>query len=60
MFYTLKQLTRKLKRSEGFLKLCFDRFSIKHYRLKNTRQFVYDVPNAKLELIKEFSETRKK
>lgn len=55
MFYTMEQLKRKLKRSQPFVSMCIDRFSIKQTRLKTTRELVYDIPSEKMKEIIEFS-----
>lgn len=60
MFYSIKKLTIKLKRSAGFIKLCIDRFGIKQTRFKTTGEIVYDIPKEKMEEIINFSNGRKK
>lgn len=60
MFYNMKRLTIKLKRSVGFVKLCIDRFGIKQTRFKTTGEIVYDIPKEKMEEIINFSNGRKK
>lgn len=60
MFYTTKQLIRKLKRSKNFIMMCIDRYGIKRIKLKSTRQLVYDIPKEKMELIIQFSEARQR
>lgn len=57
MLYTLDSLTKKLKRSVSFVRLCIDKFRIKRTRLKNGKT-AYDIELYKWNLIKEYSESR--
>lgn len=60
MFYTMKKLTVKLKRSKAFIKLCIDRFGIQQIRYKTTGELAYDIPKDKMQEIIDFSNRRKK
>ena len=59
MFLTLKQLARKIKKSEGTARVYIDRFNIKRIKLKNTKQLVYDVSKELLNEIIKFSLNRR-
>ena len=56
----MPQLTKKLKRSASFVRVCLVRFSIKQLRLKSTDYIYYDVSQEKMKLIEEFSNSRRK
>lgn len=60
MFYSIKKLTIKLKRSAGFIKLCIDRFGIKQTRFKTTGEIAYDISKEKMQEIINYSNRRKK
>ena len=60
MFLTLKQVARKVKKSEATARIYLDRFCIKKIKLKNTGQIVYDIPIQVLEKVVEFSTSRRK
>ncbi len=58
MFMTLKQLARKIKRSESFARICIDRYGIEKVKFKRTDITVFDITKEKLETIKEFVKKR--
>lgn len=59
MFYTIKQLIRKFKKCKTCIRVCLDRYGIKRVVLPKTKQVVYDIPNDKMEKIKQFVTYRK-
>ena len=58
MFMTLKQLARKIKRSESYARILLGRYCIQKYKLKTTKITVFDVSKEKLEEMLEFVKKR--